>query len=304
MAVTMATLGATASGCRRLASRPGGAGYVVVLRPPEGARLTLAKRREVSRMRTTPGPLHFLLHYLVVVPLQVARRAAYWAVAALDRATKAAEHHRDRLRRGLAAGYDDLGHRRDDAQHEGGTTPRPPGGGAGSDRHRREPLTAGRRPSTTCWRSTEDQVAPHLPPGVVPPDRTRGGGLRARGDPEGARRAWARAAGGGASGPPEDRPRPAEGGVDTVARRGHPEGATPLRPMCERSPAVKGRDIQPIGGAPRGRQCATGPPLTRRVCLDASRKAPQRTPLSLRSSYAAYATILSHHTCQQEQDCG
>ena len=81
-------------------------------------------------MRTTPGPLHFFLHYFVVVPLHVALRAAHWAVAALDRATKAAEHHRDRLRRG-AAGDDDLGHRRDDAQHEGGTTPRPPGGGAG-----------------------------------------------------------------------------------------------------------------------------------------------------------------------------
>jgi hypothetical protein len=50
-------------------------------------------------MKTTPGPLHFFMHYVVVVPLHVALRAAHWAVAALDRATKVAEHHRDRLRR-------------------------------------------------------------------------------------------------------------------------------------------------------------------------------------------------------------
>ena len=50
-------------------------------------------------MRTTHGPVHDLLHYFVVVPLHAALRAANWAVAALDRATKTAEHHRDRLRR-------------------------------------------------------------------------------------------------------------------------------------------------------------------------------------------------------------
>ena len=53
----------------------------------------------MSPMRTTHGPVHDLLHYLVVVPLHAALRAAHWTVAALDRATRAAEHHRDRLRR-------------------------------------------------------------------------------------------------------------------------------------------------------------------------------------------------------------
>jgi hypothetical protein len=79
-------------------------------------------------MRTTPGPLHFFLHYLVVVPLHATLRAAHWAVAALDRAAKAAEYHRDRLA-ARSAGDDDRGHRRDDAQHEGGTPPGPPAGG-------------------------------------------------------------------------------------------------------------------------------------------------------------------------------
>jgi hypothetical protein len=74
-------------------------GYLVVLRPREGQHEPLRKRRQLSRMSTTPGPAHFLLHYLVVLPLHAALRAAHWAVAALDRATKAAEHHRDRHRR-------------------------------------------------------------------------------------------------------------------------------------------------------------------------------------------------------------
>ena len=50
-------------------------------------------------MRTTHGPVHDLLHYFVVVPLHAALRAAHWALPALERATRAAEHHRDRQRR-------------------------------------------------------------------------------------------------------------------------------------------------------------------------------------------------------------
>jgi hypothetical protein len=59
----------------------------------------LGTEREVSRMITTAGPVHFLLHYFVVVPLHAALRATHWAVAALDLATRAAEHHRDRQAR-------------------------------------------------------------------------------------------------------------------------------------------------------------------------------------------------------------